>query len=124
MEYVITKIARQKMAAARNNTGTIARVKYIALGTGGTESDGSIRCPLAQDVGLKNEIIRKEFTSTATSSDTSYEYTIRLSESECVGESISEIALIDEDGDTVAIACFLPKGKDDAPVEYSIEDTY
>lgn len=112
------------MADARNNTGTIPKIKYIALGTGGTESDGSIRSPLSADAGLKSEIIRKEYSSSVLSSDTGYEYVIKLSETECVGEYISEIALIDEEEDVVAIACFLPKGKDEFPAEYSIEDTY
>lgn len=124
MEYVITKRARVKMSEARNNTGTIAKVKWIALGTGGLDSDGNVRCPLSADIGLNNEIIRKEYSSVTKVSETSYKYSILLDDMECVGAIISEAALIDEEGDVISIICFLPKGKDETEAEYSIQDTY
>ena len=55
---------------------------------------------------------------------TSYEYTIKLEEDELVGTFISEMALIDEDGDVVAFSNFLAKGKDETEVTFTIEDNY
>lgn len=79
---------------------------------------------LAENVALKKEVVRKPYTSSTKTSDTSYEYTIKLEEDELVGTFISEMALIDEDGDVVAFSNFLAKGKDETEVTFTIEDNY
>ena len=112
---VITKIRRKKMAEASHTTGTVAKITHIALGSG---------VPLAENVALKKEVVRKPYTSSTKTSDTSYEYTIKLEEDELVGTFISEMALIDEDGDVVAFSNFLAKGKDETEVTFTIEDNY
>lgn len=43
---------------------------------------------------------------------------------ELVGEYISEIALVDEENDIVAIATFMAKGKDTMEDTFSIQDLY
>ena len=48
----------------------------------------------------------------------------KLEEDELVGTFISEMALIDEDGDVVAFSNFLAKGKDETEVTFTIEDNY
>ena len=116
---VITKIRRKKMAEASHTTGTVAKITHIALGSGGVNGDGTVIVPLAENVALKKEVVRKPYTS-----DTSYEYTIKLEEDELVGTFISEMALIDEDGDVVAFSNFLAKGKDETEVTFTIEDNY
>lgn len=121
---IITKIRRKKMAEASHTTGCIAKITHIALGSGGVNDDGAVIAPLAENVSLKNEIVRKEYTSSTKTSDTSYGYTIKLEENELVGTFISEMALIDEDGDVVAFSNFLAKGKDESEVTFTIEDNY
>lgn len=49
---------------------------------------------------------------------------MKLEEDELVGTFISEMALIDEDGDVVAFSNFLAKGKDETEVTFTIEDNY
>ena len=68
--------------------------------------------------------MRKPYTSSTKKSDTSFEYVIKLEENELVGTYISEMALIDEDGDVVAFSNFLSKGKDETEVSFTIEDNY
>ena len=121
---VITKIRRKKMAEASHTTGTVAKITHIALGSGGVNADGIVIVPLAENVALKKEEVRKPYTSSTKTSDTSYEYTIKLEEDELVGTFISEMALIDEDGDVVAFSNFLAKGKDETEVTFTIEDNY
>ena len=121
---VITKIRRKKMAEASHTTGTVAKITHIALGSGGVNADGTVIVPLAENVALKKEGVRKPYTSSTKTSDTSYEYTIKLEEDELVGTFISEMALIDEDGDVVAFSNFLAKGKDETEVTFTIEDNY
>jgi len=48
----------------------------------------------------------------------------KLEEDELVGVFISEMALIDADGDVVAFSNFLAKGKDETEVTFTIEDNY
>ena len=104
MKNVITKVRRQKMAEASHTTGKLAKAKWIALGSGGVDASGNIITPLADNVKLYHEVIRKEYTSSAKTSDTSYEYTIKLEEDELVGTEISEMALIDAEGDVIAFS--------------------
>ena len=112
---VITKIRRKKMAEASHTTGTVAKITHIALGSGGVNADGTVIVPLAENVALKKEVVRKPYTSSTT---------IKLEEDELVGTFISEMALIDEDGDVVAFSNFLAKGKDETEVTFTIEDNY
>ena len=113
MKSVITALRRKKMAEATNSTGRIAKAKWIALGSGGVDSQGEVIAPS-----------ETEITKSKKTSDTSYEYSIELSESELVGAYISELALIDEDGDVIAFSNFLSKGKDNIETTFTIEDSY
>lgn len=121
---IITKVRRKKMAEASHTTGKLAKITHIALGSGGVNTGGSVKAPLADATKLNMEVIRKAYTSSTKISDTSYEYTIKLGADELVGTYISEMALIDEDGDVVAFSNFLAKGKDETEVIFSIEDNY
>lgn len=53
-----------------------------------------------------------------------YEYSLLIEANELVGEYISEIALVDEENDIVAIATFMAKGKDTMEDTFSIQDLY
>lgn len=124
MKSIITALRRKKMAEATNSTGRIAKAKWIALGSGGLDRQGSVIPPDETAKSLSDEIIRKEITKSKKTSETSYEYYIELSESELVGTYISELALIDEDGDVIAFSNFLSKGKDNIETTFVIEDSY
>lgn len=124
MKSVITAIRRKKMAEASHSSGRIATVKWIALGSGGVDSHNNIIIPLAENVRLNREEIRKEYACAERITDDSYAYTIDLAANELVGISISEIALIDSDGDVIAFSNFLPVIKDDVEISFIIEDRY
>ena len=121
---VITKIRRKKMAEASHTTGKIAKITHIALGSGGVDANRKVIEPLPENVRLKHEVIRKPYTSSTKVSETSYEYVIKLEENELIGVEISEMALIDEDGDVAAFSNYLAKGKDETEVTFTIEDNY
>lgn len=113
-----------KMAEASHTTGQIAKITHIALGSGGVTVSGEVIVPLPENVQLNSEIVRKPYTSSEKLSDTAYAYTIVLEANELVGSYISEMALIDENGDVVAFSNFLSKGKDETVVTFTIEDNY
>lgn len=121
---VITKIRRKKMAEASHTTGKIARITHIALGSGGVNEAGEVIEPLPENIKLNHEVVRKPYTSSTKKSETSYEYLIKLEENELIGTYISELALIDEDGDVVAFSNFLSKGKDETETTFTVEDNY
>jgi phage-related tail fiber protein len=123
MNSVITKIRREKMAEA-SRSGSIARITQIAVGSGGVDEQGSTKLHSEDDTELFNELLRREYSSCTKTGDASYEYSIKLEEIELLGEYISEMALIDEDGDVAAFLTCLPKGKDSAETTFAIEDCY
>ena len=110
--------------AEAGKTGTIAKITQIAVGNGGVDAQGNIRIVTDVDTKLKSELLRKAYADCRTASDTSLIYDIKLEPDELVGENISEILLIDADGDPVAFMTFLPKGKDYVEMVISIEDSY
>lgn len=124
MEQVITDIKRRKLAEATHTTGRIPKVKYIAVGSGGVDASGKVITPRQESTTLGAELLRREYTSSRKVSENCYEYSLLIESMELVGEYISEIALIDEDGDIVAIATFLPKGKDTMEDTFAIRDLY
>lgn len=124
MKSVITILRRKKMAEATNSTGKLAKAKWIALGSGGVDSQGDVILPIESANKLVKEVIKKEITKSVKTSETSYEYSIELSADEVVGSFISELALIDEEGDVIAFSNFLSKGKDNIETTFSIEDSY
>lgn len=120
----ITNVRRKKMSEASHTTGRLAKVKWIALGSGGVDANRAVIEPLPANTRLRNEVVRREYTSSTKKSDTCYEYELRLGELEFVNTFFSEMALIDEDGDVIAFSNFLEKGKDETEVSFFIEDNY
>ena len=118
MKQIITDLKRKKLAEATHTTGQMPKVKYIAVGSGGVDQNGE------ESTSLKHELLRKEYTASRKVSDSCYEYSLLIEANELVGEYISEIALVDEENDIVAIATFMAKGKDTMEDTFSIQDLY
>ncbi|MCM1161484.1 MAG: hypothetical protein NC412_09700 [Roseburia sp.] len=121
---VITLVARKKMALARKGDITLPCIAGIALGIGG-ELNGKTKIPLAENITLFNEIIRKPYTVCSKISETCYRYRIDLGEKELAGEIINEMALYDTEGDLVAIRTFAGKPKDgNMEMGFEIDDIF
>ena len=109
MKQIITDLKRKKLAEATHTTGQIPKVKYIAVGSGGVDQNGEVISPSKESTSLKHELLRKEYTASRKVSDSCYEYSLLIEANELVGEYISEIALVDEENDIVAIATFMAR---------------
>lgn len=120
---IVPVVAREKIAKARKEGKKLAAIKYMAFGDGGVDSSGTVRVPASDITALYNEIIRKEYDSVEEASTCSYTYKCVLEENELNGKSISEIALVDEDGDLASMQCFKPR-PDDLEQVYEITDDY
>jgi phage-related tail fiber protein len=122
---IITITAKAKMAKARAGISPVPAITKMAFGTGGATQSGDIITPGIDDIALKHEILRKNVESITKITETSYRYLCTLEIGELPGQKISEIALIDADGDAVTIRAFTPKPKDsDIEMPIEIDDIF
>lgn len=125
MDAVITVKARNKMLRARAGEISLPKIAGFALGDGGVDDSGNVLTPDTNQEELNSELLRKEIDSYTTISETKCKYECTLANEELAGESISEIALYDSDGDLVAIKNCTPKGKDgDFEMKFEIVDCF
>lgn len=121
---VTTMAAKKKMLLARAGVATLPPIQGMAFGNGGTDADGEVIEPAEDQKELNNELYRKDITKYEIVSDTQVTYYCRLTESELAGEKISELALIDSEGDVVTIKNFKVKEKDgDFSFTFKVNDT-
>ena len=112
-EYiVITRKARKKILKARAGDITLPKITKMELGSGGCDAEGNAKKPTEDQEELVEEIIRKDVDGHSYIDDFTCRYTCKLTQEECAGKFISEMALIDADGDAVAIMNCMKKGKD------------
>ena len=124
-EAVVTKAYRIKMLKARAGDIELPPITQMAFGKGGVDSGGTVLTPSTDQTTLNDELGRKDISSHSYPTDTSCRYLCALGESDYAGEQISEIALVDSDGDLAAIKNFLPKGKDsDLEMEFAVTDEF
>ena len=111
---IVTEFRRKSLCEITSGKITaIAPITHIAFGSGGCNEDGSVKMPEAKQEALNNEIGRFKADSLTYPSEATARYTVTIPMDELVGESISEAALIDTDGNLCAIRNMLPKGKDE-----------
>lgn len=125
MDAVVTLKARNKMLLARAGEIPLPKIAGFAFGDGGVDDSGNVLTPDTDQEELNSELLRKEIDSYTMISETNCKYECTLENEELAGESISEIALYDTDGDLVAIKNCTPKGKDgDFEMKFEITDCF
>lgn len=121
---ITTTVAKKKMLLARAGKKSLPPIAQMAFGSGGVDSDGQIKEVGEEQTALLNEIIRKDIDKYEIVNDTQISYFCTIPEGELIGEEISELALIDSEGDLVAIKNFMKKGKDsDWEMVFIMNDT-
>lgn len=122
MNSIITLAGRKKMAEARAGIRAVAPIVAMAVGDGGIDENGKVKIP---GDTLNHELLRREVESITKVSDTCYCYRLCIKEDELIGCELSEKALIDSDGDIVAILNFARKEKDEgAKMYFELEDIF
>lgn len=125
MDAVVTVKARNKMLRARAGEIPLPKIVGFSFGDGGVDDSGNVLTPDTNQEELNSELLRKEIDSYTMISETRCKYECTLGNKELAGESISEIALYDTDGDLVAIKNCMPKGKDnDFEMKFEIVDCF
>ena len=110
---IITKIRRVKTCkASRGAIETLPPVTHIVFGDGGVGEDGEPIPPTEEQTSLNHQIAKYAIGSVSNPVETTNRYSVTIPETELTGESISEAALMDSEGDLVAIKTMYAKKKD------------
>ena len=117
MEYnmaqgVITKTGREKLCRAHAGDIILPVVAQMAFGSGGVDGSGTVIAATGEEVSLRAELLKKDIDGHTYPEVATARYSVRLGKAELADETISEMGLLDAEGDFVAYKTFLPKGKD------------
>ena len=123
-QAVTTKVAKKKILQARAGVSVLPKIAKMAFGSGVVREDGTIIQPMEDQTRLNNEIGRFDITNKEIVDDTKVTYYCKLQDSQLSEQAISELALVDDDGDLLTIKNFAAKIKDsDFVFIFSIDDT-
>lgn len=114
--------ARSHFAQAHAGDMPLRPITRMAFGTGGADAAGNAIPPDANATALTNEVYRKNLESHVFPTNTSVTFIATLTYEEANGQKLSEVALVDNAGNIVAIKTFKPKDKDNE-TEISFEWT-
>ncbi len=105
---VVTDYRREQLCKITSGMiTTIPKITHIAFGSGGVNN-----VPVRTQIALIKEEGRYEIDSVSYPAPTTARYTVTIPEDDLDGASISEAALVDENGELCTIRNMLPKGKD------------
>lgn len=128
---VITDIGRKKLCKAHAGDISLPKIAKMAFGDGGVNAQGEEIRPTGKETSLYSELVTKDLVRHACrdgedgSEETTCEYCGCLEAGECTGKYISEIGLVDEEGDLIAIRTFLPMGKtEDIPLMFNMDEIF
>lgn len=120
-EAVTLDAFRARLAAAVAGEGPAPVVAQMAFGTGGHSPDGTAKPVDAARTSLYAEALRKPVASIARPQPGWVEVKGVLAESDLVGQTLSEAALVDASGQLIAMKTFAPKVKEaDERIEITI----
>ena len=124
---VITVTGRKKLCKAHAGDATLPAIAKMVWGDGGVDDSGQPKVTTGNEIGLYNKLLEKNIESHAYVGDdqTTCRYTSTLAAGELTGKEISEMGLLDADGDLIAYRTFLRKGKDaDIPQTYDMDEIF
>ena len=121
-KVTVPNVSRSKMAAARSGERTLPPIKMIAFGDGGVDENGAVQTPSPTMTKLNHELLRKPVESVEKVGQLGYKYGYTIPEGGLDGKSVSEVALIDEEGDLASIEMFKPKADDLDSTYYVLDD--
>ena len=124
---VITLTGRKKLCMAHAGDATLPKIAKMVWGDGGVDEHGTPRATTGNEVGLYNKLLEKEIESHnyVNEEKTTCRYRSTLEKGELTGKEISEMGLLDADGDLIAYRTFLRKGKDeDVPQSYDMDEIF
>jgi hypothetical protein len=103
---------RARLAAHMAGEAPAPAVAFMAFGDGGHNADGTAKPVDAARNALFHERLRKPVASVSRPQPTYVEAKGVIAESELVGVTVSEAALVDAAGNMIAMKTFAPKVKE------------
>lgn len=104
--------ARSHLAQAHAGDVLLLPITAMAFGDGGVDESGVPVPPDATKENLDSELYRKDIDNHTYPSITSVTFTCTLTEDELNDKELSEVGLVDSNGNIVAIKTFKSKHKD------------
>lgn len=126
-QAVITEVGKKKLCKAHAGDLTLPAITKMVWGDGGLDEGGTPKETTGQETALYNQLLEKDIESHSypVEGETTCRYTGMLEKGELTGKNISEMGLVDAEGDLVAFKTFLPKGKDeDVPMEFNMDEVF
>ena len=111
-EGVTSNHHRRRMAAAMAGGAPVKPPYYVAFGDGGPTEDNKAKPVSADALSLTNELLRKPLSSLSQEDPYSVTAAGRLEKGDLIGADVSEVALLDEDGNLIGLRNFRPKPKE------------
>lgn len=122
---ITTKMVKEKLIKARCGEKSLPKIIKMAFGKGGTNESNDVLEIDFEQSSLNNELSRKNIDGYNITAYNKCEYYCTLTEQELVNEKITEVALIDEEDNVIAIKNFKAKYKDnDMQMRFFIEDEF
>jgi len=115
-EATTTNSFRTRLASHMFNDTTLPPVAYMAFGDGGhtLQPDGTsvVKAADANRTTLYNELLRKSLAGLIQEDSLSLTATGRIENTDLIGQTISEAALLDSDFNMLGFRNFAPKVKE------------
>lgn len=124
---VITLTGRKKLCMAHAGDAELPKIVKMVWGDGGVDESGEPKAATGNEVGLYHKLLEKEIKGHGYVNEekTTCRYTGILEAGELTGKDISEMGLLDEEGDLIAYRTFRRKGKDeDVPQTYDMDEIF
>lgn len=121
----ITAIGKKKLCQAHAGLMELPKISHMAFGTGGLNDDGSVKLITGNEEALYHEVLKKEIESYELLSDATCRYTARVDKLELINIDITELGLIDTEGDLVVYKSCPHRQKDgDEEMLFSVDEIF
>ncbi len=121
----ITVKGREKLCKAHAGDIQLPKLKYIAYGDGGVDTQDTPFAVTGEETALRNELLRMEIDEHNYPKETTCEYKSGLGKEDLANTYISELGIFDEENDLIVYKTFLKKGKDDDMLfDFSLQEIF
>lgn len=123
---ITTKIGLKKLCKAHAGAITLPPIVKMVWGKGGLDEDGEPKDVTGEETALANLLLEKEIDGyDFNTAETSCTYYSTIEEEELVGEAISEVGLVDSEGDLVRYKTMPAFTKpDDIALQYDLTEVF
>jgi len=100
---IMTNAHRVKLSRFMIDGLSLKRAAYVVFGDGGNDANNKATLPDAGSIKLNNELLRKNIASSYFDNAFSCSFVASIEKTELNGKLISEIGVLDTDGELIAL---------------------